>query len=113
MTKKKLPELPVGIVNPFSPEFLASWDLWKEFRWEQHKFKYKGVLSEQAALMRLNDVSKSNEQDAIQIINQSIANCWKDFYELKNKVNGSSINRRNYSESPVVTAKSEGGFGKL
>jgi 5-formaminoimidazole-4-carboxamide-1-beta-D-ribofuranosyl 5'-monophosphate synthetase len=87
MNKKKLPE---GIINPFSPSFLGMWDTWKEYRWQEHKFKYKGLFSEQAALMKLSDVSQSDEIEAIEVIKESMANGWKGFFERKNKKNGQS-----------------------
>lgn len=85
-TKKK--PLPDNVINPFSDDFLPHWDNWKTYRWEEHKFKYKGVMSEQAALMLLNDVSGQNEETAIEILKQSMANGWKGFFEIKNKING-------------------------
>lgn len=84
MSKKKLPQ---GIINPFSEAFLETWDLWKQYRWEEHKFKYKGVLSEQARLMELCTISGGDEYKAIEIIKQSISNTWKGFFPLKNKSN--------------------------
>lgn len=39
-----------GIINPFSDQFLETWQIWKDFRSEYDKFKYKGVYSEQMAL---------------------------------------------------------------
>jgi hypothetical protein len=92
MKKKTLPE---NIINPFSDSFLDTWDLWRQYRWEEHKFKYKGVLSEQAALMQLNDVSNKNEEKAIAIIKQSMANGWKGFFELKINGNGQSNSKNN------------------
>lgn len=87
-TKSK--PLPTGIINPFSPEFLDKWNLWKDFRWQEHKFKYKGCISEQAALMRLTTVALGKEETAVEIIMQSIAMKWKDFYMIKEKNNGHS-----------------------
>jgi len=84
-------ELPKNIVNPFSDDFLPVWDIWKSFRWEQHKFKYKGCISEQAALMRLTTTAGGDEKTAIEIINQSMANGWKDFYMVKNNANGTYL----------------------
>jgi hypothetical protein len=80
--------LPKGIINPFSGDFLTQWDLYKKYRWEEHKFKYKGCLSEQAALMKLNYLSGGNEEIAKGIILQSIENGWKGLFEYKNSLNG-------------------------
>lgn len=71
------------LVNPFSESFLSTWDLWKDFRKEEHNFSYKGVISEQMALKRLVEVSEGDEQIAQRIIEQSISRGWMDFYKLK------------------------------
>ncbi len=85
MSKK---ELPTGIINPFSDVFLETWDFWKRYKMEEFKFKYKGCLSEQAALMQLSELSGSDEITAVAIIKQSMSNGWKGLFELKNKNNG-------------------------
>jgi hypothetical protein len=84
MKKKLMP----GIINPFSENFLDTWDIWKQYRKEQHSFQYRGCLSEQAALMELNRLSESNEEMAKEIIMQSITNTWKGFFPIKDKING-------------------------
>lgn len=81
-------KMPQGIINPFSADFLATWELWKQYKLEEFKFKYKGCLSEQAALMRLSDLSGGLEPVAVAIIKQSMANSWKGFFELKDIKNG-------------------------
>ena len=79
--KKQLME---GIINPFSEKFLETWDIWKGFRREYDKFKYKGVYSEQMALKKLSELSGGVEEVAVAIIEQSISRQWTGFYELKN-----------------------------
>lgn len=77
--------------NPFSEKFLETWQLWKDFRKEEHDFKYKGVISEQMAINRLVEVSEGDEEKAVRIVNQSISRGWMDFYQLKQpSVNGKS-----------------------
>jgi hypothetical protein len=71
------------LVNPFSESFWPTWDLWKDFRKEEHNFTYKGVISEQMALKRLVTISEGDEEKAIRIVEQSISRGWMDFYELK------------------------------
>lgn len=72
------------IKYPFnSAAFLKTWQLWKEYRKEIKK-PYKGIISEQAALMKL---SKYTEEDAIAMIMQSIENSWQGIFEIK-KQNG-------------------------
>ena len=38
-----------------------------------------------AAIKKIVELSKGNEAQAIQIVEQSLANGWKGFFELKNK----------------------------
>lgn len=87
---RKMKELPTNIVNPFSEEFLTTWQLWKDYRWEEHKFKYKGVISEQARLMQLVTLSGGDEDIAKKIVMQSIENTWTGFYMLKKTSDGNS-----------------------
>lgn len=77
-----------GIINPFSDQFLETWQIWKDFRSEYDKFKYKGVYSEQMALKKLSELSNGKEEVAVAIIEQSISRQWTGFYELKNVING-------------------------
>jgi len=77
-------QLMTGIINPFSDAFLETWEIWKGFRKEYDKFKYKGVYSEQMALKKLAELSGGLEERAVAIIEQSIARQWTGFYELKN-----------------------------
>lgn len=77
-----------SVIFPFtSDDFKRLWSLWKEYRKDQHNFKYKSSSTEQAALTSLTNITQ-DEQTAIQVIKQSIANGWKGFFELKNKNNG-------------------------
>lgn len=79
----------IKIVMPFDSElFNNAWQMWKEYKKEEHKFKYASIESEQAALMSLSTLSKGNEQTALAIIHQSMAAGWKGFFELKNNNNG-------------------------
>jgi len=98
--KKKLPE---NIINPFSEKFLDTWQLWKDFRLGYDKFAYKGVFSEQLALKKLSELSNMDEQEAIEIVEQSISRQWTGFYENKNKKNGQPITteKRNEFRSSV------------
>lgn len=75
--------IPKNVINPFSDAFIEKWELWKAFRWEEHKFQYKGVISEQMALKRICEVAEGDEEKACRIIDQSISRGWMDFYKLK------------------------------
>lgn len=80
MTKN---ELPNNVINPFSDAFIGTWDLWKLWRMEFDRFKYKGIISEQMALKHLVDLSEGEEEKAIKIVEQSINRQWTGFYPLK------------------------------
>ena len=82
MTNKKLPD---GIVNPFSESFLEIWSIWKQFKMEEFSFQYKGIMSEQMALMNLNTISGMNENVAVWIIKQSMGEGWKGLFPLTDK----------------------------
>lgn len=73
------------ILFPFNSEnFKKHWQLWKDYKSEEHKFKFKSAKSEQAQLAKLEKLSNGNEQTAIVIINQSIENGWKGLFQLDN-----------------------------
>jgi hypothetical protein len=73
------------VVYPFESEaFLEQWAVWKQYRAKEHKFRYKSVMSEQAALAELGALANGSETTAIAIMHQSIAKGWKGFFELKN-----------------------------
>jgi len=102
MDKNKDKEPEPDLIFPFdTPTFLKNWELWKQYKKEQHKFTYKHI-SEQAALKSISNLSNGNEEKAIQIIHQSINNGWKGFFELKNNANGHTKKER-----PIYTAALE------
>ena len=75
------------IVFPFSDSFMPIWSLWKEYKYEQHKFKFASSKSEQAQLNMLVKYSDGNEQTAQEIIEYSMANGYKGIFEPKPKSN--------------------------
>jgi|GEM_PF-5509863 len=84
-------EIKEEVIFPFSSEeFLSQWFLWKDYKKKEFSFKYKSIISEQAALMDLNKKSNQDEPTAIKIIHQSISNGWKGFFKLKNENNESN-----------------------
>lgn len=101
MSKK----IPTNVINPFSEKFEETWELWKNFRKEEHSFSYKGVISEQMALKRLVEVSEGDEEKAVRIIEQSISRGWMDFYQLKQP----SVNGRSKQKQSVAEAKPTSG----
>lgn len=103
-----------GVINPFSDVFLPTWQLWKDFRKEEHQFAYKGCISEQMALKRLVEVSEGDEQKAQRIIEQSISRGWMDFYQLKQPSNnGKSKQPTTGKAEPIpFTSKVQSEFNK-
>jgi hypothetical protein len=77
--------IPKNVINPFSEKFLETWELWKYWRkHERDGFEYKGVISEQMALKKLSELAEGEEEKAISIVEQSIANRWTGFWKVKN-----------------------------
>lgn len=74
--------IPKNVINPFSDKFEETWALWIAYKWEVHKWKYKGVSSEQMALKHLVDLSDGDEQKAVKIVEQSIRRQWQGFFPL-------------------------------
>jgi hypothetical protein len=71
-------ELPFNTV-----EFTEAWTEWLEYKRLEFNFKYKSPQSMKAALKKLYGLSNGNEETAIAIIQESMANGWKGFFELK------------------------------
>ena len=69
----------------YSEKFKKVWSKWKQYRLEQHQTVYKGLQSEDMALMNLNELSRNNEDAAIEIINYTISNTWKNFIVPKSQ----------------------------
>jgi len=81
------------VIFPFnSDKFLKFWDLWKDYKKNEHNFKYKTVTSEQAALKKLMGLCGENEEKAILIIEESISNGWKGFFKMNENGNGNNNN---------------------
>lgn len=74
--------LPNNVINPFSENFLEWWDKWKQFKKDVFNFNYKGVMSEQAKLIYLSEISGGDEETAKQIILRSIGEQWKGLFPL-------------------------------
>lgn len=81
-------DIPSGIINPFSDNFLTTWNIWKLYKEETFKFKYRGVISEQMALKHLVDLSDGLEEKAVKIVEQSIRRQWQGFFPLKETTHG-------------------------
>lgn len=87
---KKLTEAN-SIILPFPEnEFSLIWENWKQYKKQEHNFKFKSIISESMALSKLKDLSENKLEKAIKIINQSIENGWKGFFKLETLQNGNT-----------------------
>ncbi len=77
-----------SVSMPFNGTFQGVWDEWLIYKKQQHNFSYKTGGSEQAALHELVSLAYGKEENAIAIIQQSMANGWKGLFALKNNSNG-------------------------
>lgn len=79
---KKKKKAPVNLVYPFdTPEFMEAWQLLLT----QPKWSNKTQAALQLSLNRISVFAKSNVNDAIEIITNSIAGGYQGVFELKNK----------------------------
>lgn len=88
------------IIFPFTSEtFMKWWGHWKEYKAKEHKFKYASGISEQAALKKLSELSSGDESKAVLIIEQSISEGWKGFFELNTSI------KKEYNNNPEARAQ--------
>tara|TARA_R110000803_G_scaffold52326_2_gene107732 strand:- start:8432 stop:9148 length:717 start_codon:yes stop_codon:yes gene_type:complete len=74
------------VVLPWSsPQFLKVWETWKQYKAGEHRFKFKTVISEQAALTKLWNESQGAEDLAIFMVFNAIASQWKGIFPLKDQ----------------------------
>lgn len=82
------------VTLPFeSEDFVRHWEWWRQYKREQFGFKYKSVVTEQAAINDLVKIAKGDEVTAIEIIKQSIANGWKGFFPVKAEANAPPVSQ--------------------
>ena len=69
---------------PFNTsEFAEAWTDWIEYKEQEFRFTYKSSHSLKAALKKLYRISEGNQETAIEIIEESMANGWKGLFKLK------------------------------
>ena len=82
---------PTELTFPWeSDKFKQSWEVWRLYRLETHKFKYTTITSEQAAINHLSEISEGYEEIAIELILLAIRNQWKGLWannDIKTKIN--------------------------
>tara|TARA_R110002050_G_scaffold291216_1_gene445523 strand:- start:238 stop:903 length:666 start_codon:yes stop_codon:yes gene_type:complete len=81
-----------SVINlPFdSKRFSNAWSLWKEYKKKDFRFTFKSAISESSALSKLHKMSEGHEENALLIIEQSVANGWKGFFQLSKSQNKKS-----------------------
>jgi len=84
-------------------EFEKMWFDWKDYKKKQFKFTYRTTQSELATLQELTKLSNGQEDIAIKIINQSMANGWKGLFNLKEDAKGTTNNHRKLSKGELDT----------
>ena len=83
------------LIFPFDSEsFLKTWNILKS----EPKWKKKTHSALQASLLQL---SKNNEQDAIEMMNQSIAGGYQGLFELKNNTQNGKSNHNTEPERKI------------
>jgi hypothetical protein len=87
---------PILVEYPFGEIFKKIWLEWKNYKKTEHRFNYKSSQSEESSLQDLVKKSAGVEENAIAIIQQSMANGWKGFFELKKTNNGTSQTNRKF-----------------
>ena len=92
---KDIKEIKESIELPFvSKEFEKMWFSWKDYKKKQFRFTYRTNQSELATLQELTKLSNGQEDIAIKIILQSMANGWKGLFNLKEDAKGTTNNHR-------------------
>lgn len=81
MDKDKDKDKDKDLIYPAELNFEA-WELWKEFRKEQFRAKYKPI-GEKAAIKKILNLSAGDKEIQAKIIEQSIENGWRGLFELK------------------------------
>ena len=92
-TKRKKDKKEIELVYPFdTPSFKTAVSIWKQYKADQHKFKYKSLTSEQALLKQLGK-DYSTELEVIEAIEYSMANGYKGIYKPQKLQNNGSKNK--------------------
>jgi hypothetical protein len=103
---KEIKEIKEIIELPFvSKEFEKMWFDWKDYKKNQFKFTYRTTQSELSTLQELIKLSNGQEDIAIKIINQSMANGWKGLFNLKEDAKGTTNNQRKLDKHELENLK--------
>jgi hypothetical protein len=84
------------VVMPFEGELFAdAWQIWKQYKKIEKGFGFKSSISEQASLLNLQKIS-NNEQEAITIIHNAIAQGWSGLYADKKDKRKKGFDKEKY-----------------
>lgn len=92
-----------------SVEYKDAFDRWVAYKAER-KEKYKTRESLQECYERLKNLANNSPSVAMEIVKQSIANNWAGLFELKNKKNGNSNDRKHFATSENAEFKTRADF---
>lgn len=81
------------VVNPFGENF-QPWEAWKEYKFAEHRQRYKSSKTEQTAINKLFELARGNPDIAKKIIEQSIANQYQGLFPLKENYGKQQANIR-------------------
>lgn len=70
----------------FPEGFSEVWEVWTDYKKNEHRDKYKTLKSEQEGINNLVEISHADSEIALMIVKQSIANLWKGLFPLKNHI---------------------------
>jgi hypothetical protein len=85
-----------------SNKWIELWERWKKYKYEQHKDKYKSQDSENTAAKKLLQYSNNDYSIGLHIVEKSIANGYKGFFEIK-KHEMELIKPTEYIKKPFVS----------
>lgn len=78
------PENAPALAHFDDPQRMAElWEKWLNYKWGEHKQKYKTAESEVTQLRSLWKKCKGLTEQAAQIIEQSVGNQWKGLFDIK------------------------------
>lgn len=84
------------VVMPFEGgKFAEAWQMWKQYKKVEKGFGFKSSISEQASLLNLQKIS-NNEQEAITIIHNAIAQGWSGLYADKKAKRKKGFDKEKY-----------------
>ena len=80
------PQGPTELIYPYNTEeFKKAWHDWIEYKWVEHKDRYKSLKTQQIAINKLAKEAR-DQDDAIEMIRDSMASRWHGIYRQFNKV---------------------------